>query len=446
MMKLTKTSDKYMAQNVLPGPGHSQEMKHIARNGEQYNGRMSPCCGNCARLGVRNSAHCQNHKIRGFSHVKHENMSVKTEAKFDPYSFTDEPNAQVKPERKPYNLGNAGFANGAPIPLKSDPNDYLSHRYLDKIHNDQLYNGRLNAKPKVQYQNMKEYPKVEKMEKVPKMKMNIEKPQIRKSFTNKPYGIKSSHALLKRSCNFYKAKLPAKRSKWRNNPKYKKKPKDDFADNLMKNLGYPPLTLEDLIAIKTTLKLPKGYQNGHATIASSVLSAENKTDNRDRVSPASKLVNGSGITVSPDMQHDNVSKGVDMESIPQKVLKPLRRSKSPDCLRSTSLDIDRLVPRTRSHSVDAYMTPATSKVQSKSQGHSDAMDEKMVGQLEGSDIDLVSSQIDQLRSKVTGNSENLQNNTVIEIPKCDCLGPDGRCFIPIHKQLKTKGLFCKVYN
>lgn len=409
-----------------------------SKSSEHVHGRVSPCCGNCARLGVRNSLNCQNHKLHDFRQdVKQDTIldMSGSKAKFDPYSFPDDSKEPAKPLYKPRKffssaIGGADHENT--FATKTGQLQQFPFKISGKMHKEiKSYEDKIDVKPKMQYPNIREFVKTEK---TPKMKFATEKSQgllqNKKSLSNKPYGIKSSNALLKRSYKYYQAKLPSVRQKWRNNPKYKKKPKDDFAENLIKNLGFPPLTLKDLVTKRSSLKLPKGYYNSHATIASSVLSAENKLDSRDRVSPASKP-NESG-TVAVESTDQQKQKWEPSEAL-KHLCKPIHRSKSLECSRTIS-GYDSPFLRSRSYSLDGWASSIKSKQQpliAEGKQVIVNIDNKEARPYSSDDLQLVSAHVDKLRAKIfespdsSFNTQNLENNTVIEVPKCGCLGPDG---------------------
>lgn len=356
-----------------------------------------------------------------YSSVKQE--SVKKESKFDPYSFTDDPRAPSRPAYKSSRFNNSAMSGASYESTPVDPRHFFQQKEMNKHHQAraeqfQYYKSKTDVKLKTQFQNIRDFGKLEKNQ---KMKMSIDKSQgmlqNKKSFS-KHYGIKSSNALLKRSLKIYQAKPPTVRPKWRNNPKYKKKPKDDFAENLMKNLGYPPLTLKDLVTKRMPcIKIRKGGQTGQPSVAGNVQSAVKKVTDKEQVLQAVKPAQNGKILESGHLKKEEM---INKYSYSSHAARPLRRSKSVDNTR-TSKDC---LQKSRSHSLDDLMVNHRSKEMAAGPVMV-AMDNHIPRPYNSAEIDIVSSQIDKLRSQITGNSQNLENNTVIEVPKCGCLGPDG---------------------
>ena len=277
--------------------------------------------------------------------------------------------------------------------------------------------------------------KVEKTSHKLKNATKIERPAGQLGVTKKygkPYGIKSSFTLHKKSPKFNNLKLPAVRKKWRNNPKYIKKPKDDFAEKLMKNLGFPPLTLKDLISRKQ-YKLPNGYSNGYSTIAASMLSAEDKaasrgalplTDNNSTLSTS-----GTSCRVSDSVQSATAKTSSENEGSSTSCAAKCQRSRSAE--RSSSERDLQPVQRSRSWSYDTEKGSDINLVNDSDM----PVDKKQVK--------TISEQVRNLHEQITGGESNLEKNTVIEIPKCGCPGTDGKWFIIMLTLLEGGGhLIC----
>lgn len=393
------------------------------------------CCLDCNKSGKNFSENCQEHK------QKNE----------DPFQFSDR-SSSVGPYNEMldnvHSGGNGNCLNTYKIwnneLLKSEHEKFVSS--YEKVHAKQEHC--TDIKGNVQYfsenkkvhnihsQSGEKYngffkrgSKMDKMsQKLKTVSLKLERPQgqvsATKKFGSKPYGMKSSLALLKKSQKYHHIKLPSVRQKWRNNPKYKKVTKDDFAEKLMKNLGFPPLTLKDLMA-KRHCKLPKEYVNGHATIAASMLSAENKAASRGcqvaDMSAADTSCVGSAETTltdeTPQPQHNKETATHMSANRPElgsgsPKQKPFQRSKSAD----EPLARCGFKPVQRSWSFDdlkkepAVSVPVTN-------------DRALL--VDQETVKTVSDQISDLHAKVVGHQSYLESNTVIDIPKCECLGVDG---------------------
>ncbi|KAH3862998.1 hypothetical protein DPMN_025974 [Dreissena polymorpha] len=285
---LTTPHDGYMDSSPMK---KLNRQVNSMRKVKQEHGRFTPCCGNCEKVGVMFSENCQHFKCydRKLSGIQAENKAQ------DPYAFSDE-FSDFKPPLTGYKFLNNSYQK----PEDSHFKYYQPAQTIDLPKSEVKYSGSyLHAHRKdikedvnVAQQKINSFKSDKSHFKSTKPSFKLEKPLNQKlsnhllKKNNVPYGIKSSNALLKRSK--LHGKLPTVRQKWRNNPKYMARHKDDtdFAKKLMKNLGFPPLTLEDLVTKSKKLTLPKSYFSGSkSSIASSVLHAEHKIESRDRVSP-----------------------------------------------------------------------------------------------------------------------------------------------------------------
>ncbi|XP_060571659.1 uncharacterized protein LOC132729844 isoform X2 [Ruditapes philippinarum] len=274
----------------------------------------------------------------------------------------------------------------------------------------------MNYMDKYRGVNNKKGVKVEKTPHKLKNITKIERPSgplgITKKF-GKSYGIKSSFSMHKKTPKYNNLKLPAIRKKWRNNPKYVKKPKDDFAEKLIKNLGFPPLTLKDLISRKQ-YKLPHGYNNGYSTIAASMLNAEDKAASRGTLPAADNnttvSISGKNCQVSESVQSATDKSNTDLEGQQTSCAAKCQRSRSAD---KSSENDPQPVQRSRSWShgmVDNGF------------GINEFNDSAVPQDKER--MKKISEQISDLHEQVTGQDNNLERNTVIEIPNCGCPGTE----------------------
>ncbi|XP_052768595.1 uncharacterized protein LOC128208914 isoform X2 [Mya arenaria] len=453
-----------------PQPSKHEQLMHQVnevRQIKQDHGRVSPCCGNCEQLGVQSSEHCTNHKhlqlkenMQMATHLQQKgNLQMATHLQqqkgnkqmathlqqkgnlqmashkhgqsahsSDPFKFTDEPTAEIKPIYKPYKFMNSAiksekpekrvfdtFASGLETKSKMD----LTDKYRQFLKINQKENTLFNAVRK----GIKTEKNVNKAAKYSVIKSEKLQGQVfpKKNLT---YGIKSSNALLKRS-RLHGVKLPNVRQKWRNNVKYVQRQKDDndFAKKLMKNLGFKPLTLHDLVTKSKKLTLPKTYFSGKTTIASSVLSSENKTACRDRVSPKA-LENISHEFLEVKNQAKNE---MEMKEVKPLTAMPFHRSRSFECLAS---DIDVSEKRFRSNSIDLGSPQKTNNKQHACQQQQSlplvqgGLNNQAPQSCDLSQMEAISSQISDLRERVTGGNQNLEQNLVEEVPRCSCLASD----------------------
>lgn len=381
-------------------------------------GRASPCCGNCSRLGVRFSENCQNHAKRN---------KMAANIKHDPYQFCDESysgnqwNGMNKVNAKGYHqpTSHQHGSKGAG-PTGSWNSDMKHGTFVNDRGLSMSYYS--DVKQKVQYNNgfgnmsggkmqhlernrdiyMKQGYKSEKIQKLRQLSTKFDKTQgninVNKKMVGKSYGMKSSLALLKKSQKFHQSRTSALKRKWVNNPNYKKMPKDDFAEKLKKNLGLPPLTLMDMMTKKSS-KLPKAYLKRKLKLVASV--------NENQISKVNDL--NTGLSTN---QIDGSS---------QLKVKPVQRSRSADGI----LSKDKGMSRPRSHSMDNNVLNTGKEVQT-TPGLSVKVDDNHPFAFNHEKVKSLSEQINGLRDQVTGNVSYLETNSVIDVPKCGCLGPDGK--------------------
>lgn len=258
----------------------------------------------------------------------------------------------------------------------------------------------------------------QKYEKVKNLAYKHEKPQgLSKKLGSKSFGMKSL-SLLKKS-HKYHFKLPSVRQKWRNNPKYQKLKKDDFAEKLMKNLGFPPLTLKDMI-VKRVPKLPNGGLTGKSeTIAASMLNAEVRSASRDNV----PLVEGPFMDTS-EFSQPRVPSSCNVSQLESNFGRnqSLQRARSVEVPDFGSNDLAK--PLQRSRSLECLNSKAKDNRDYGSSPQSVSCDSRGPMAYSEKHMQLLSDQISSLREQVTGSNHNLEANTVIEVPKCGCLGPE----------------------
>lgn len=402
---------------------------------EPVNSKTSPCV-DCFSVGKIFSEKCEMCKNQQKMLATNDGI---TEMKEDPFQFSDMSSGagpglmKVKKNLHVENKMNLNpYRSWTNERLKSEHERFVNN--YEQMHANQKLNG--DIKPNVHHlpenipnvQHMDKYSDINmsskkgiKMEKnVQKLKSVVpskfEKPQgfnVAKKFANRPYGIKSSLALIKKSQKFYLGKVPAIRKKWRNNPNYKKRPKDDFAEKLMKNLGFPPLTLKDLVT-KNHCQLPHGYTNGHSTIAASMLNAEDKAARRDTVPVVDDgtmpITDSSCVDRTIPSQADT-SAGMPPSCVKSAISKLKHfRSKSVD---QPSFGEDKKpFQRPRSCSLDMNSLESDVKLS--------------VDKLKQKHMKTVSEQINDLRERLTGQKHILESNSLPDIPKCGCLGVDGK--------------------
>ncbi|XP_053392644.1 uncharacterized protein LOC123564014 isoform X2 [Mercenaria mercenaria] len=414
--------------------------------------KASPCCTDCDKVGKRFSEKCRN------SRQMFDKKGIIKEA---PFQFSDNSsnfgafNKSIDKRQENLNCFKAWNNDN----LKSEHekawnNDNLKSEHekfvnsYEKMHaGHELYsenkynvqylsenkkNVNMNYLDKYRGINKRGFKLEKTSQKFRSVTSKLDRPQgqlsATKKFGSKPYGIKSSFALLKKSQKFHNVKLPSIRKKWRNNPKYKKIPKDDFAEKLIKNLGFPPLTLKDLIS-KRHCKLPHGYINGHSTIAASMLNAEDKAASRGTLPAAdsgttvsvpdySSLVSDSCHSVQSTMP--KMSSNLDDKSSVYSASNGVQsafdgakyqRSKSAD--QTFSEGDTHPVQRSRSWSFDTIKRESGIKVNNDTPMSVDT-----------ETVKTISEQISGLHELITGQERNLESNTVIEVPKCGCLGTD----------------------
>lgn len=450
------TPDKFKIEKNLTVEGYeldlskknSENVLYKKENKNQIEDFGGKCCLDCNKLGKSFSENCQNNQ-----HTFHVNGKLKE----DPFQFSEH-SSSIGPYNKvfdniqqnssfntvnTYNNWNneylrsehEKFVNSYKMISSSDKMSSGPKSYGDSKHNVQYISENkkgLNMhsidKSNVFYKRGFKSEKTSQKFKAVSLKLDRPQGQISatKKFGSKPYALKSSLALLKKSQKFHHVKLPSIRKKWRNNPKYKKVTKDDFEEKLIKNLGFPPLTLKDLVT-KRQCKLPKGYINGHSTIAASMLSAEDKAASRGTLPTAdsglphvttSSCCSSLATTIDVKTLHPEVvplasAHSQELRSSAAKV-KVFQRSKSADYQAGKSDNENNSVCRSRSWSFDDLRMESGSHLSNDK---------------ERNDIKAVSDQIQDLHAKVTGREGHLESNTVIDMPKCDCLGVDGMCLL-----------------
>jgi len=433
-----------------------QQQVSEVRRVKQDHGRKSPCCGNCAQRGLRFSENCTSHLkprqsngqvdhksqnptmlssgtnsksqqryetsmppayMNGqFSHKPSHDPYKDTHQK-DPFQFPDD-QVDIKPVCKPYR-----FLNSA---IKQDKIDQFAKAY--SYHDKPMSHGMMKPQFSDKYKQFLSMTMKENFNsnglkkgliKTPKMnKIKTEKAGIQ-HLPKKNIGIKSSNALLKRS-RLHGAKLPGVRQKWRNNVKYVQRQKDDteFAKKLLKNLGYKPLSLQDLVTKSKKLTLPKTYFSGRTTIASSVLSSENKSSCRDRVSP-----NVPDVKDSPSGEPRPQDAGVG--NAKAHVFRPFESPIKLQRSRSVENRSPKISPlkRSRSNSIETgspQKRPSDTRLTMPGVAMPQPLGAAGAGSMGG-----LAAQISHLQERVAGGKTNLEQNLVEEVPQCSCYPPGG---------------------
>ncbi|KAL4240871.1 5-methylcytosine catabolic process [Mactra antiquata] len=358
----------------------------IHKPAEIGSGRVSPCCGKCESVGARFSENCQNH-------AKRKEIKVKD----DPYQFSDDFNDRNNHWNNITKLNNKIQSEQNDMKYKVQYTDAMAIMGVGKFpphfeKNRDVY--------------QKHIFKSEKSQKLKPLNGKFEKSHgnnnLNKKVAGKSFGLKSSLALLKKSQKFQQSKTSAAmKRKWVNNPNYKKIPKDDFAEKLKKNLGLPPLTLMDMMTKKCS-KLPKSYLKRKQKHIESNKVNENQVLNK---------INDLNASLSNVQSDDKKELNT----------KPVQRSKSVDEALNSKLN----VTRPRSNSVE-NVKHLNSESAPKS-GLSVKVDNGRPMELNHDRVKFLSEQINGLKDQVTGMNSHLETNTVVDVPKCGCLGPEGVC-------------------
>ncbi|WAQ96952.1 TET3B-like protein [Mya arenaria] len=150
---------------------------------------------------------------------------------------------------------------------------------------------------------------------------------------------------------------------------------------------------------------------------------ENKTACRDRVSPKA-LENISHEFLEVKNQAKNE---MEMKEVKPLTAMPFHRSRSFECLAS---DIDVSEKRFRSNSIDLGSPQKTNNKQHACQQQQSlplvqgGLNNQAPQSCDLSQMEAISSQISDLRERVTGGNQNLEQNLVEEVPRCSCLASD----------------------
>ena len=392
--------------------------EHKTNESEFLAGRKTPCCGNCKEVGMNFSENCVNHK----SHESSQKISgsinngLNLSVKKDPYEFDalDEkigPNLKmISPEFMHYN----GFSS-----MQGHPQKHFSSKL-------KVGTGLKNFN---------------------RMELPYNKPSqglyFSKKIGSKHLGYKTSLSLLKKSHKYnskYTGKLPVPGKKTRKpnhslvhptaKPSGKIKTKDKFAENLMKNLGFPPLSKSDLKSLSAP-KFKMKFMNGHFTKDVIFKKEPNLVpgiSNNDQKHVPMNNIDTYRVSEKGSRLNGEIKKPLDLCSRQTKVKGLLPRSKSVDSALASSCESTPL-QKSRSLSLnDVRESGQPETTCRKAENVIDNLQDK--GPMDASKIEVenITNHVTDLKRMVTGQlsdyNHQLETNTVVSVPQCGCLGPD----------------------